>query len=302
MAARKKYLIDITYFKILQKISTGGFGTVFMINNYINKTKYAAKIISGDTGNEQSRKMINREIGILMRLQHPNIIQFIGYSLKDFKGNDNVTLIMTLAEKGSLSTVLQNVQHGLADPIYDNTIRQKILIGIARGMMYLHKNHVIHRDLKTWQQKEMIEALNKENRKKKKINSDILKRLDLLEDKMIRNPSMPPKLQVQPKTQIIEIKKKSNFEGIIHYLTLKTNGNIHDNGTIEVTTNSIGNSKHPRYLLSDDPRNYLAKSGATDFWVCFDFKNIEFEISSYIAKKYNCLRYLRSQMMESIGM
>lgn len=34
------------------------------------------------------------------------------------------------------------------DILYDNTIRQKILIGIAYGMMHLHFNHIIHRDLK----------------------------------------------------------------------------------------------------------------------------------------------------------
>lgn len=37
---------------------------------------------------------------------------------------------------------------GLSDSKYDNTTRQKILIGIARGMIYLHKNYIIHRDLK----------------------------------------------------------------------------------------------------------------------------------------------------------
>ena len=92
--------------------------------------------------------MINREIGIMMRLQHPAIIQFQGYSLQDFEGQIRVTIIMNLMKKGSLSAVLENVQKGLSDSKYDNTTRQKILIGIARGMMYLHKNYIIHRDLK----------------------------------------------------------------------------------------------------------------------------------------------------------
>lgn len=92
--------------------------------------------------------MINREIGIMTRMDHPTIIKFYGYSLKDFDGKDNVTLFMQLASKGSLADLLKKVQQGLADDNYDNTARQKILIGIARGMMYLHQRHAIHRDLK----------------------------------------------------------------------------------------------------------------------------------------------------------
>lgn len=95
-----------------------------------------------------SKKMINREIGIMMRLQHPTIIQFYGYSLKDFEGHNRVTILMKLAKNGSLAKLLLNAQKGLAEENYDNTSRQKILIGIARAMMYLHQNHIIHRDLK----------------------------------------------------------------------------------------------------------------------------------------------------------
>lgn len=51
--------------------------------------------------------MINREIGIMMRLQHPAIIQFQGYSLQDIEGQIRVTIIMNLMKKGSLSAVLE---------------------------------------------------------------------------------------------------------------------------------------------------------------------------------------------------
>lgn len=55
---------------------------------------------------------------------------------------------MQLASKGSLAELLSKVQGGFSDPSYDNTARQKILIGIARRMKYLYQHHAIHRDLK----------------------------------------------------------------------------------------------------------------------------------------------------------
>ena len=38
--------------------------------------------------------------------------------------------------------------------------------------------------------------------------------------------------------------ENQEFDGIINYLTNKTGGNIHDNGTVEVTNNSINSIGH----------------------------------------------------------
>lgn len=47
-----------------------------------------------------------------------------------------------------------------------------------------------------------------------------------------------------------EHKEGDEFDGLLRYLSDKTGGNIHDNGTIEVTSNSIASDgSHPKYLL-----------------------------------------------------
>lgn len=142
----KKYLVNLNNLKTIERISSGAFGTVYLVQDKKTKQKYAAKMIHSEA--EQSKTLINREIGIMIRMQHPTIIKFYGYSLTDFEGKDHVTLLLQFAKNGSLANFLKNVRSGLADHMYDNTARQKILVGIARGMMYLHKHNVIHRDLK----------------------------------------------------------------------------------------------------------------------------------------------------------
>ena len=55
---------------------------------------------------------------------------------------------MELAKRGSLAEAILKSKKSTADIDYDNTAKQIILVGIARGMMYLYQHHIIHRDLK----------------------------------------------------------------------------------------------------------------------------------------------------------
>ena len=55
---------------------------------------------------------------------------------------------MDYMKQGSLANLIEQETNSLCPSNYDNTKRQIILVGIARGMMLLHKHCVIHRDLK----------------------------------------------------------------------------------------------------------------------------------------------------------
>lgn len=93
------------------------------------------------------------------------------------------------------------------------------------------------------------------------------------------------------KIQVFNVKPGNQFDGIIKYLTDKTGGNIHSNGTIELTSNSVANgsfdNQEPKNLLDFSANTcYGAKSGAMDFCVCFDFKNMKVKITDYAIKSY----------------
>ena len=90
--------------------------------------------------------MIEREVKILIFAKHPTIIKFYGYSKLDFQ--DETNIIMELAKNGSLNDVISNAERGNKSEFYTNTAKQIIIVGISRGMKYLHDNQIIHRDLK----------------------------------------------------------------------------------------------------------------------------------------------------------
>ena len=136
--------IDIKQFEKGKQIGRGGCGVVYEAKEIKTGQLYAAKtIIFNDTD-----EMANREISIMFSVNNPTIVKSLGYSNKDFHGDENFTIIMQLAPNGSLSSVLKKAQKNVIPKKFNNTTRQIILIGIARGMKYLHDRNIIHRDLK----------------------------------------------------------------------------------------------------------------------------------------------------------
>ena len=87
--------------------------------------------------------------------------------------------------------------------------------------------------------------------------------------------------------KINEISFKPNenedFNGILRYLTNKTGGNIHDNGTIEISSNSINGSYHPKNSVDyQNTKNiYHSNESKKDAYVRFDFKDRAIQVSSY---------------------
>lgn len=84
----------------------------------------------------------------------------------------------------------------------------------------------------------------------------------------------------------------NEFNGLLRYLSENSNGNIHDNGTVNITSNSIydnNNICHPKNLV--DYQNiksnyYYSKYDISDGYVCFDFKERRIQLSSYSIKTY----------------
>ena len=106
-------------------------------------------------------------------------------------------------------------------------------------------------------------------------------------------------------TTKFEHNPSSEFDGIINYLTKKTGGNIHKNGTIKITASSVNrhsfNNPDPENCvdLSNDSSGYKSSNDVLS-WILFDFKERKIELESYsiLSNSSNDFGQLRSWVIE----
>jgi len=119
-------------YKVIEFIGGGTFSNVYLVEK--NNKKYALKKftdeISSDTFNE---------LDVLSRISHPNIIKVHEMFLEE--NSCNPCLILELAEKDLRRYLILNTSMTVIQ-------RYKMMNQLACALEYLHKNFIIHSDLK----------------------------------------------------------------------------------------------------------------------------------------------------------
>ncbi|XP_024160404.1 probable leucine-rich repeat receptor-like serine/threonine-protein kinase At3g14840 isoform X2 [Rosa chinensis] len=125
------------------KIGEGGFGPVYK-GILSDGTIIAVKQLSSKS-KQGNREFVN-EIGMISCLQHPNLVRLYGCCIEA----NQLLLVYEYMENNSLARALFGPEDG---PLKLNwRTRQKICLGIAKGLAYLHEESavkVVHRDIKT---------------------------------------------------------------------------------------------------------------------------------------------------------
>ncbi|XP_045801004.1 probable leucine-rich repeat receptor-like serine/threonine-protein kinase At3g14840 isoform X2 [Trifolium pratense] len=130
------------YFDISNKIGEGGFGPVYK-GCLPNGTLIAVKQLSSKS-KQGNREFLN-EIGMISALQHPYLVKLYGCCME----GDQLLLIYEYLENNSLARALFGPEEHQIK--LDWSTRQKICVGIAKGLAYLHEESrlkVVHRDIK----------------------------------------------------------------------------------------------------------------------------------------------------------
>ncbi|KAI3897733.1 hypothetical protein MKW92_043860 [Papaver armeniacum] len=128
-------------FCLENKLGEGGFGPVYK-GKLLNGQEIAVKRLSTNSG--QGIKEFKNEVVLISKLQHRNLVKLLGCCVE---GEENM-LIYEYMPKGSLDAFLFDPRKKAQ---LDWEKRFNIIGGIARGLLYLHRDsrlRVIHRDLK----------------------------------------------------------------------------------------------------------------------------------------------------------
>ncbi|CAN1747817.1 G-type lectin S-receptor-like serine/threonine-protein kinase RKS1 [Linum perenne] len=116
-------LIATNSFSLANKIGEGGFGTVY----------------------KQGIQELKNELLLIARLQHRNLVKLLGCCIED----DEQILVYEYVPNKSLDSFIFDETKR---PLLNWRTRFNILVGIARGILYLHQDsrfRIIHRDLKS---------------------------------------------------------------------------------------------------------------------------------------------------------
>ncbi|KAI3736240.1 hypothetical protein L6452_15778 [Arctium lappa] len=129
-------------FSDANKLGEGGFGPVYK-GKLPEGKEVAVKRLSSLSG--QGLEEFRNEVILIAKLQHRNLVRLLGYCMK---GNEKMLIYEYMPNK-SLDVFIFDQ----APSIWLNWAkRYEIIIGIARGLLYLHQDsrlRIIHRDLKT---------------------------------------------------------------------------------------------------------------------------------------------------------
>ncbi|KAG6755914.1 hypothetical protein POTOM_039322 [Populus tomentosa] len=128
-------------FSPANKLGQGGFGSVYK-GLLANGKEVAIKRLSRSSG--QGTEEFKNEVMVIARLQHRNLVKLLGYCTQD---GEQMLIYEYLTNK-SLDSFLFDESRRL---LLDWRNRFDIIVGIARGILYLHQDsrlRIIHRDLK----------------------------------------------------------------------------------------------------------------------------------------------------------
>ncbi|KAG6641585.1 cysteine-rich receptor-like protein kinase 10 isoform X3 [Carya illinoinensis] len=128
-------------FSVYHKLGEGGFGVVY-VGTLTNGQQLAVKRLSKSS--KQGGDEFKNEVVLVAKLQHRNLARLVGFCLE---GEEKI-LVYEFVPNKSLDYFLYDPER---QGQLDWSRRYKIIVGIARGILYLHEDsqlRIIHRDLK----------------------------------------------------------------------------------------------------------------------------------------------------------
>lgn len=132
----------VSDFKLLKELGKGSSGVVYTVKSRVDDGVYVMKKIELNNLKDKEQKDCWKEVSILKKVNHPNIIKYY----TSFLEKGCLYIIMEYAENGDLYSLLKHYKRHMT--IFDETDLWRIADEILLGLDYLHRHDIIHRDIK----------------------------------------------------------------------------------------------------------------------------------------------------------
>ena len=128
---------------IIQKeLGRGSFGVAYLSLQVSTQTHVVLKRINIGHLHPKYQQVALREVEILKKLDHPNIIKYYCSFIED----STLSIITEYAEGGDLYQLLLKHRHRKTN--FQESELWRILKELSSALNYLHKSNIIHRDIK----------------------------------------------------------------------------------------------------------------------------------------------------------
>ncbi|KAH9307044.1 hypothetical protein KI387_011448 [Taxus chinensis] len=122
------------------EIGKGAYGRVYKGLDLENGDFVAIKQVSLENIPQEDLNIIMQEIDLLKNLNHKNIVKYRG----SFKTKTHLYIILEYVENGSLASIIKPNKFGA----FPESLVAVYITQVLDGLVYLHEQGVIHRDIK----------------------------------------------------------------------------------------------------------------------------------------------------------
>ncbi|MCQ2819128.1 MAG: protein kinase [archaeon] len=130
-------------FEILKQLGEGSFGRVFLATHVKTRVQYAIKAIDKrNKANIEESEYFKREIEIMYKIRHPNVVHLYGH----FEDDKYIYFIMEYVDKGNVYNIIpKDKGKKLSTAEIANLMK-----GVISAVYFLHNMNppIIHRDIK----------------------------------------------------------------------------------------------------------------------------------------------------------
>lgn len=149
---KKRYSKIKNSYILKEYLGKGAYGIVQKVIHKLSGDVRAMKSISREFLQSGEEKKLDKEIEILKKLDHPNILKIYEF----YFDSKNYYIITEYCKGGELFDKINELG------TFSEKLAASILKQILQGIAYCHSNGVVHRDLKP--ENILIESFNTENK------------------------------------------------------------------------------------------------------------------------------------------